>query len=90
MSFGGVGIGRGERGADLLEADSILFSAAGLSSMRTPGRALPPTLTCPTPCTWESFCAMMVEAASYIWPLPSTSEVRAIMKMGESAGFTLR
>ena len=33
---------------------------------------------------------MMVDAASYIWPLLSTSEVSASMKMGESAGFTLR
>jgi len=58
--------------------------------MRTPGSALPPTPTWPTPVTWASFCAMMVEAASYIAPLLSTLEVRAIMKIGESAGFTLR
>ncbi len=67
-----------------------LFSAAGLSSTRTPGSALPPTITWPTPRTCASFWAMMVDAASYIWPLLSTSEVRASMKMGESAGFTLR
>ncbi len=33
---------------------------------------------------------MMVEAASYMAPLLSTLEVSAIMKIGESAGFTLR
>ena len=33
---------------------------------------------------------MMVEAASYMAPLLSTLEVRAIMKIGESAGFTFR
>src|ERR1039457_2369617 len=33
---------------------------------------------------------MMVEAASYIWALVRVAEVRASMKMGESAGFTLR
>src|ERR1035441_7863081 len=67
-----------------------LFRAVGFSSIRTLGSELPPTLTCPTPLTWASFCAMMVEAASYIWPLVSVAEVRASMKMGESAGFTFR
>ena len=67
-----------------------LFRAVGFSSTRTPGSELPPTVTCPTPLTWASFCAMMVEAASYIWPLVRTGEVRASMKMGESAGFTFR
>ena len=33
---------------------------------------------------------MIVEAASYIWPLVRTAEVSASMKMGESAGFTFR
>ena len=67
-----------------------LFRAGGFSSTRTAGSELPPTVTCPTPLTWASFWAMMVEAASYIWPLVRTGEVRASMKMGESAGFTFR
>ncbi len=33
---------------------------------------------------------MMVEAESYIWPLVSTFDVSPRMKMGESAGLTLR
>ena len=67
-----------------------LFSALGFNSTRTPGSALPPTTTCPTPSTWESCCAMMVDAESYIAPLFNVLDVRAIMKIGESAGFTLR
>ena len=67
-----------------------LFITAGFNSTRTVGSELPPTTTCPTPVTWASFCAMIVEAASYIWPFVSTGEVRASMKIGESAGFTFR
>src|ERR1035441_9104341 len=67
-----------------------LFTAVGFNSMRTAGSELPPTETCPTPVTWASFCAMMVEAASHIWPRVRVAEVRASMKMGESAGLTLR
>jgi hypothetical protein len=46
-----------------------LLSASGLSSTRTAGSELPPTVTWPTPLTCESFCARTVEAESYIWPL---------------------
>ena len=67
-----------------------MFRAVGFSSMRTAGSELPPTVTCPTPLTCDSFCAMIVEAASYIWPLVRTGEVSASMKIGESAGFTFR
>ena len=67
-----------------------LFRAGGFSSMRTLGSELPPTITWPTPLTCASFCAMIVEAASYIWPLVRTGEVSASMKIGESAGFTFR
>src|SRR5580692_8739719 len=67
-----------------------LLSAGGSSSIRTLGSELPPTVTCPTPLTCASFCAMIVEAASYIWPLVRIGEVRASMKIGESAGFTFR
>src|SRR5260370_30477823 len=67
-----------------------LFSAGGFSSIRTLGSALPPTVTWPTPVTCDNFCAMMVDAASYIWPLVRTVDVSASMKIGESAGFTFR
>src|ERR1035438_8740604 len=67
-----------------------LFSAVGFSSTRTLGSEPPPTDTCPTPLTWDSFCAMIVEAASYICPRVRTLEVRASNRMGESAGFTFR
>src|ERR1700692_2018316 len=67
-----------------------LFRAVGFSSIRTLGSEAPPTVTCPTPLTCASFCAMIVEAASYIWPLVRTGDVRASMKIGESAGFTFR
>src|SRR6185437_7275996 len=33
---------------------------------------------------------MIVEAASYIWPFVSMSDVSARIRIGESAGFTLR
>ena len=49
-----------------------LFNCDGFSSTRTPGSALPPTITWPTPVTCDSFCAMMVEAASYICALAQT------------------
>src|SRR5579863_9119347 len=67
-----------------------LLRAVGFNSMRTLGSELPPTITCPTPLTCDSFCARMVEAASYIWPRVRVAEVRVSMKMGESAGFTFR
>src|SRR6202035_544286 len=67
-----------------------LFRAVGINSTRTLGSELPPTITCPTPLTCASFCAMIVEAASYIWPLVRIGDVRASMKIGESAGFTFR
>src|SRR5206468_5750667 len=41
-----------------------LLSTVGFASTRTAGRALPPTLTCPTPSTWASFCARIESAAS--------------------------
>ena len=62
----------------------------GLSSTRTAGSELPPTVTWPTPRTCESFCATMVDAASYICPRLMVSEVSVITMIGASAGFTLR
>ena len=58
--------------------------------MRTAGKAPPPTLTWPTPSTWDRRWASTVDAASYIWPRVSVSEVSATIMMGASAGFTLR
>src|SRR6266851_135424 len=67
-----------------------LFNAGGFSSMRTLGSALPPTVTWPTPLTCDNFCAMIVDAASYIWPLVRMGDVSASIKIGESAGLTFR
>ena len=67
-----------------------LFRAVGFSSTRTPGNALPPTDTWPTPLTCASFCAMMDDAASYICALDRMGEVSANNTIGESAGFTFR
>jgi hypothetical protein len=50
----------------------------GFSSTRTLGRELPNVKTWPTPLICESFCAMIVDAASYICPLSSTDDVSAI------------
>jgi hypothetical protein len=38
--------------------------ADGFISTRTAGSELPPTLTSPTPATWEIFCSRIVEAVS--------------------------
>src|SRR5580700_6930007 len=67
-----------------------LFNAVGFSSTRTPGKAPPHTNTWPTPLTCASFCAMMDDAASYIWVLERIGEVSASNTIGESAGFTFR
>ena len=67
-----------------------LLSVCGLSSTRTAGNELPPTWTWPTPCNCESFCAMIVEPASYICPCVIVSEVSARIMIGASAGFTFR
>ena len=67
-----------------------LCTAVGFSSTRTAGSEPPPTKTVPTPSTWESFCCRMVEAASYILARSAVSEVRARIRIGASAGLTLR
>jgi hypothetical protein len=67
-----------------------LLRAAGLSSTRTAGSELPPTCTCPTPSSCDSFWARMVDAASYIWPCVMVADVSARIMMGASAGLTLR
>jgi hypothetical protein len=66
------------------------LSTVGLSSTRTAGSAEPATVTCPMPLTCDSFCARMVDAASYICARVSVSEVSATIMIGASAGLTLR
>lgn len=64
--------------------------ASGLRSTRTAGSELPPMLTCPTPCTCDSFGASTVEARSYISPRLWVSEVRVRTMIGMSEGLALR
>jgi hypothetical protein len=67
-----------------------LLSAVGLTSTRTAGNELPPTVTWPTPDSCDSFCAMIVDATSYICPCVIVSDVSARIMIGASAGLTLR
>ena len=67
-----------------------LNSAFGLSSTRTAGSAEPPMMTWPTPVICDSRCWNTLLAASYIWPWLSVLEVIARMRIGASAGLTLR
>ena len=71
-------------------ATPYLKSVSGFNSTRTAGSELPPTLTCPTPSSCDSFCATIVDAASYIWPCVIVSDVSVRIMIGASAGFTLR
>ena len=68
----------------------IWLRRAGSTRTRTAGLAPPPTMTWPMPSTWESFWARIESAASYMRPTGSTSEVRARIMTGRSAGLTLR
>ena len=67
-----------------------LFSAIGFSSTRTAGSEAPPMETWPTPLICDSFCARMVEAASYNSPRDLVSDVSPTIMIGASAGLTLR
>ena len=58
--------------------------------MRTAGRALPPTVTWPTPCTCDSFCPRIESETSYNLLRGSTSERTARIITGESAGLIFR
>lgn len=69
---------------------AYLFKAVGFSSTRTAGSDAPPMLTWPTPEICDSFCARMVEAASYSSPRDLVSEVSPRIMIGASAGLTLR
>ena len=67
-----------------------LLSWVGLTSTRTPGSALPPTITWPTPSICESFCARIEEAASYICPRGRVARGQAPrIRIGASAGIDL-
>ncbi|CFU09182.1 Uncharacterised protein [Bordetella pertussis] len=66
-----------------------LASAPGMRLTRTAGSELPPTVTSPTPFTWASFCATMVEARSYSLPWPSVAEVMASVMIGAADGLAL-
>ena len=61
-----------------------------MRSTRTAGSELPPTTTSPMPSTCDSFCASTVDAASYRSPRVIVSEVRVRIRIGASAGLTLR
>ena len=56
---------------------------------RTAGRIPPSTVTRPTPVIWLSFGCSSVSAASLISAIGIVSEVRARLRIGASAGFTL-
>ncbi len=58
--------------------------------MRTAGAEPPLTTTWPTPAICDSRCARIVEAASYSAEGGSLSEVKAMIMIGASAGFTFR
>ena len=69
---------------------TVAIALAGAVAFRILPVSPLPQVDFPTISVSASFCAMMVDAASYICPLLRVSEVRAIMKIGESAGFTFR
>ncbi len=56
--------------------------------MRTAGRTLPAIETRPTPCTCDSFCAMIESARSFTSRSWRLSEVSFKVRIGASAGFT--
>src|ERR1700730_8706480 len=62
-------------------------TGCGLTSTRTAGSELPLTCTWPTPPICASFWANTEEATSYNWGRGTTSEVRARIRIGWSAGF---
>ena len=64
-------------------------SEVGFARIRTAGFCPPLMETSPTPGSWEIFCASAVSARSSTLESAKVSEVRASVRMGESAGFTL-
>ena len=67
-----------------------LNKAVGFSSTRTAGKAEPPMITWPMPLICDRRCENTLVAASYIWPRVSVFDVSARIRIGASAGFTLR
>ena len=65
-------------------------SARTSACTRTAGCWPPPTKTCPTPLICEIFCARMLLPASNTCASGRVSERRSRIRIGESAGFTLR
>ena len=65
-------------------------AASGSTCTRTAGCCPPPTKTCPTPSTWAIFCASTVSAASKTCGRGRVFEVRAMIMIGVSLGFTFR
>ena len=68
----------------------IWLRRLGSTRTRTAGLAPPPTMTWPTPETCESFWARIESAASNRRLTWSVCEVRPRIRIGASAGFTLR
>ena len=71
---------------------NVRVCSAGWDWLRCARRAATSrqTYTCPTPSTCASFCERIESAASYIWSCVMASDVSARIRMGESAGLTLR
>ena len=67
-----------------------LFSAGGFSSTRTAGSAPPPTRTWPMPSTCDSFCCSTVCRRVVHLASGQVSEVSDRIRIGASAGLTLR
>src|ERR1700722_18966231 len=65
-------------------------SDTGSTWTRTAGCCPPPTKTCPTPRTWAIFWARTVFADSKTSFSGREGEVRERIRIGESAGLTLR
>jgi hypothetical protein len=68
----------------------MLASCSLSTCTRTAGCCPPPTNTCPTPLICDIFWARMLLAASNTCASGNESERSDRMRMGESAGLTLR
>jgi len=67
---------------------TVVIELSGIDIDSHEGSELPPTVTWPTPLICESFCDITVEASSYSLPVSYFLEVRPMIMIGESAGFT--
>jgi hypothetical protein len=68
----------------------LATSLAGSIWTRMAGFCWPPMLTWSTPESWLICCASLVSALSSSSVSGRVSEVTAMIRIGESAGFTLR